>query len=192
MKWLVQNRFGGLLLIMAVMLLVQLLNSVSGYALNAWGLIPREFSALPGILFGPWLHGDWGHLLGNLSGIAILGCLTLLDSRREFYQASVFIILGSGVLIWLFGRSGIHIGASGWLFGLWGLLLGRAWYRRSLLDLAVAAVVLLLYGGLWNGLLPQRAVSFEAHLAGALCGLLYAMWSHRRQRRIDSGSGYGL
>lgn len=180
-----KNRFSGLLVIIAIMLLVQLLNSLSGYALNQWGLIPREFSALPGVLFAPWLHGDWGHMFGNLSGIAILGGLTLLESRREFYQSSVFIIVGSGLLIWLFGRTGIHIGASGWLFGLWGLLLGRAWYRRSLADLLIAIVVLVVYSGFWQGLLPQKTVSFEAHLAGACCGILYAMWYYKHQRRLQ-------
>ncbi len=87
------------------------------------------------------------------------------------------------MLVWLFGRTGIHVGSSGWLFGLWGLLLGRAWFRRSLADLLLAALALVLYGGFFYGLLPQQGVSFEYHLAGALCGGLYASWQRGGPKR---------
>ncbi|MET1077801.1 MAG: rhomboid family intramembrane serine protease [Pseudomonas sp.] len=174
--------------IAALMLLVQLGNSLSDNALNLWGVIPRRAESLPGILIAPWLHGGWLHLFGNLSGLLVVGLLALLESRRDFLQASVTIILGSGLLVWLFARPGIHIGASGWLFGLWSLLLVRAWYRRSWLDLLLAMLVLALHGGWVFGLLPQQGVSFEYHLAGALCGGLYAAWRHAPRQR---GRGKG-
>lgn len=169
--------------IAAVMIVLQLINSLDGYSLNRFGLIPREVRALPGIALAPWLHGSWLHLFGNLSGFMVLGALALLESRAEFIRASLFIIVFSGVLVWLFGRTGIHVGSSGWLFGLWGLLLGRAWFRRSLADLLLAALALVLYGGFFYGLLPQQGVSFEYHLAGALCGGLYASWQRGGQKR---------
>jgi len=169
--------------IAAVMVVLQLINSLDGYSLNRFGLIPREVQALPGILLAPWLHGSWLHLFGNLSGFMVLGALALLESRGEFIRASLFIIVASGVLVWLFGRTGIHVGSSGWLFGLWGLLLGRAWFRRSLADLLLAALALVLYGGFFYGLLPQQGVSFEYHLAGALCGGLYASWQRGGPKR---------
>ena len=150
-----------LLGIAALMLVLQLGNSLSGYSLNIWGLIPRRLESLPGVLFAPWLHGGWMHLLSNLSGLLVLGLLALLESRRDFIQASLFIILGSGLLVWLFGRQGIHVGASGWLFGLWAFL----------------------HGGWVFGLLPQQGVSFEYHLAGALCGGLYAAWRYTPRAR---------
>lgn len=169
--------------IAAVMVVLQLINSLDGYSLNRFGLIPREVQALPGIALAPWLHGSWLHLFGNLSGFMVLGALALLESRAEFIRASLFIIVVSGVLVWLFGRTGIHVGSSGWLFGLWGLLLGRAWFRRSLADLLLAALALVLYGGFFYGLLPQQGVSFEYHLAGALCGGLYASWQRGGPKR---------
>jgi membrane associated rhomboid family serine protease len=172
-----------LLGIAALMLVLQLGNSLSGYSLNLWGVIPRRLESLPGVLFAPWLHGSWRHLLSNLSGLLVLGLLALLESRRDFIQASLFIIIGSGVLVWLFGREGIHVGASGWLFGLWALLLARAWFRRSWLDLLLAVLVLLLHGGWAFGLLPQPGVSFEYHLAGALCGGFYAAWRYMPRSR---------
>ncbi|UPQ81719.1 rhomboid family intramembrane serine protease [Pseudomonas knackmussii] len=164
------------------MALVQLANSFTGGALNVWGLVPRQVQALPGILIAPWLHGGWAHLQSNLSGLMILGSLVLLRSRRDFVLASIFIIVGSGGLVWCFGRTGVHIGASGWLFGFWGLLLARAWIDRSLLDLLLAGLVFIFYGGWLFGVLPRDGVSFEYHLAGASCGVLYAVLS--RERRL--------
>jgi len=171
-----------LLALAGSMLLVQVGNSLSGGALNVWGLVPRHVEALPGIVLSPWLHGSWAHLLSNLSGLLILGALVLLRSRRDFLRASAFIIVVSGVLVWLFGRTGLHIGASGWLFGFWGLLLASAWFERSLLDLLLAALVFVLYGGWFFGLLPRAGVSFEYHLAGAFSGVLYAALSRRRNQ----------
>ncbi|MEX6501204.1 rhomboid family intramembrane serine protease [Pseudomonas zhanjiangensis] len=165
------------------MLALQLLNGLSGNALNAWGVLPRQVASLPGILFAPWLHAGWWHLLGNLSGLLVLAWLAMLGSLRQFIAANAFIILGSGLLVWLFARPGMHLGASGWLFGLWGLLLGRAWFERSLSSLLVAMLVLLAYGGWWWGLLPRQGISFEYHLAGALCGVLYAALSCTRRNR---------
>jgi membrane associated rhomboid family serine protease len=176
-----------LLGIALLMLLLQVGNSLSGYSLNIWGVIPRRVESLPGIIFAPWLHGGWAHLLSNLSGLLVLGLLALLESRRDFIKASVVILLGSGLLVWVFGREGIHVGASGWLFGLWSLLLARAWFRSSWLDLLLAVLVLLLNGGWVFGLLPQQGISFEYHLAGALCGALYAAWRYAPRRRLQGG-----
>ena len=67
-----------------------------------------------------------------LPGLMLLGWLAMLGSLRQFLAASAFILVGSGLLVWLFARPGMHLGASGWLFGLWGLLLAQAWFQRSL------------------------------------------------------------
>ena len=59
--------------------------------------------------------------------LCLLGSLVLLRSRRDFFFASAFIILGSGLLVWLLARPGMHLGARGWVFGLFclvGIVLG--------------------------------------------------------------------
>jgi membrane associated rhomboid family serine protease len=161
------------------MLVLQVFNSLSGNSLNAWGVLPRQVTSLSGILFAPWLHAGWWHLLSNLPGLLLLSWLAMLGSLRQFLVASSFIILGSGLLVWLFARPGMHLGASGWVFGLWGLLLGRAWFERSLSSLLIAVLVLFYYGGWWFGLLPRQGISFEYHLAGTLCGVLFAALTKR-------------
>lgn len=180
--WLVP-RLQLLLGIAGLMLALQLFNSLSGNALNGWGVLPRHIDSLPGIVTAPWLHAGWLHLLNNLPGLLLLGWLVSLGSIRRFVAASAFIILGSGALVWLFARHGMHLGASGWLFGLWGLLLAQAWFQRSLANLLIAVLVLMYYGSWWYGMLPSRGVSFEYHLFGALCGVLFAALSRQPMTR---------
>lgn len=157
-----------------VMLALQVVNALSGYSLNGFGLLPQSLWGLPGILASPFLHGSFAHLAGNLLPFLVLGTLVAAESRRRFVAVSLVVVLLGGLLVWLFGRDGLHVGASGWVFGLWAWLLARAWYRRSWRNLLVAGVVLLLYGGLVFGLLPGRGASFESHIAGALAGLVAA------------------
>ena len=85
------------------------------------------------------------------------------------------IILVSGVGVWLLGRSGYHVGASGLIFGYFGFLIARSWYERSFSSILIALVTIVLYGGILLGVLPTRAgMSWEAHLFGLLGGILAA------------------
>jgi len=166
--------------IAVIMIAVQIVNSASGGSLNAWGIRPRHLSGLAGIVFAPWLHGGWGHLLNNLSVLLVLGWLVMLDSLRKFIVVSAFIIVIGGLLLWMFGRPFIHIGASGWVFGLWAWLLANACFQRRPRDILIAVVVLMFYGGLWYGLLPQGRVSFEGHIAGLVAGVACSWWRWRK------------
>lgn len=156
------------------MVALQLLNVVTGYSLMAFGLIPRTMQGLFGILTSPFLHASFTHLSANLIAFVILGSLVIIEGVNRFIAVSAIVILLGGLLVWLFGFSGVHVGASGWVFGLWAYLLSRAWFHRSWGNLLTAAVVALLYGGLVVGFLPRQGVSFEGHLFGALAGFIAA------------------
>ena len=175
------NRAIALLISLVVLLAtVHVLNMLFDYSLNQRGIIPRDVSSLPNIVLAPWLHSNLSHLLNNLAGLVILSGVCLLRSIRFYLAASVFVILIGGLLVWLFARSAIHVGASGWIFGLWGVSLASAWFERSFLTIALACLVMLFYGGMVYGLLPNNAtVSFESHLAGAAAGVLFAWLSAR-------------
>ncbi|MDB5997569.1 MAG: hypothetical protein JWP42_4705 [Pseudomonas sp.] len=161
----------GLAIFMAVL---QLLNVLTGYSLVPFGLVPRTVHGLIGIVTSPFLHASFAHLSANLIPFLILGTLVIVEGLNRFLAVSAIIILLGGSLVWLFGFSGVHIGASGWVFGLWAYLLSRAWFQRSWGNLITASVVALLYGGLVFGFLPRQGVSFEGHLFGALAGFIAA------------------
>lgn len=171
--------------IVALMVIIHIINSLSGSALDIYGVHSRHVDGLTGIVAAPWLHDDWGHLGNNLVAMTIFGALVLVGGLRYFLNASLIIILLSGALLWLFGRNALHIGASGWIFGLWSLVIARGWYDRNWRNIAIAIGVIAFYGGMVVGVLPTTGrISFEGHLFGAVAGVVaaYAL----RSRRVDA------
>ena len=167
-----------------IMLAVHAVNIYLNGALNNFGIMPRNIYSLPFIYTTVFLHGSWAHLLNNLFGFIIFGSLCLLRGSRFFIGSSFFIITVTGLLIWLFGRQAVHIGASGWIFGLWSLSIAIAWFERSFVNIVIAIFVVFFYGGMIYGVLPgDSTISFEAHLFGAASGVLYA-WMTSKKKRI--------
>lgn len=169
------KRFRVVFTLAALLLVVHLLNWLSGYGLLRFGLIPRTLDGLQGIAFAPLLHGSGRHLLSNLPPLMVLSWLALSEGLARYLKVLLLIALVGGVLVWALGRSSVHVGASGVVFGLWSYLLARAWYQRSLASVLVALVVVGVYGGLLFGFVPVSGVSVESHLAGALAGV-FASW----------------
>jgi membrane associated rhomboid family serine protease len=171
----IPEKFKLILTICAFMIGVHIINVMLSYQLNRFGVFPRHLDSIWTILTAPFLHGSLAHLLNNLLGLCIFSALILVHSVRRYLLSSVFIIVSSGLLVWLFGRSATHIGASGWVFGLWSLCIATAWFERRVINIVIAVFVIIFYGGLIYGVLPVDArVSFEYHLFGALMGFYCA------------------
>ncbi len=85
--------------------------------LEEFGLVPREPRGLIGIIAMPFLHGDFRHLLGNSIPLAVT-LLLLAGSRANSNAIVALIVVLGGIGLWLFGRTALHIGASGLVFGL--------------------------------------------------------------------------
>ena len=67
-------------LLVAVMWVVEIINSLDGQRLDADGIIARRLSGLPGILSAPFLHESFSHLLSNTIPFIILGLVTTARS----------------------------------------------------------------------------------------------------------------
>jgi len=75
------------------------------------------------------------------------------------------------------------IGASGVIFGWLTFLLVRGFFARSLKQIVLALVLFLIWGGVLWGVLPTDAhISWQAHLFGALAGVLAAWMVARADR----------
>ena len=167
----------------AVIWVVELVNTFMGHQLNAWGILPRTQRGLIGIPLSPFLHGSFGHALSNTIPFLVLGGLVAMRGRQVLLGVSLFIIVVGGAAVWILGRTAIHVGASGLVFGYFGYLLARGWYDRRPISILVAIAVLILYGGLIFGVLPtQGFVSWEAHLFGLIAGVLAARHAKRKVR----------
>ncbi len=162
--------------LVAIMWGVEILDAtVFGNQLDRFGILPRNPSGLSGILFAPFLHGGFGHLEANTLPFLILGWLIMSESISHFAIVSIICIVVGGLGTWLFGASGVHIGASGVIFGYLGFLLARWYFDRRITSAIIALVVGSTYGAVLWGVLPSMpGVSWEGHLFGFLGGIIAA------------------
>lgn len=170
------------LMIMLLSAVLLLLNSI--FPVNNLGIVPRDVSHLSGILFAPFLHGGWLHLISNLFPFVILSTLIGLHSLKRFWFVFVVSALLTGSFVWLFARgNSIHIGMSGVVYAMWGYLIVYGFKRKHVRDIVIALLVLALYGGFIFGVLPTRPhISFESHLFGAIAGGFLGYYLALRRR----------
>ncbi len=155
--------------------IVELINYLMGHSLCSWGILPRTLKGLKGIPLSPFLHSSIIHVTLNSIPLAVLGGFVMMHGKRVFFEISIIIVFIGGAVLWLFGRSSYHVGASGLIFGYFGYLVFRAWYERSLKSFIIAFITIFLYGGIIWGLLPiSSRISWEGHLFGLLAGVLAA------------------
>jgi membrane associated rhomboid family serine protease len=141
------------------------------------GVFPRRWSGLQGILFSPLIHGGWKHLLDNSMPVFLLSLALFYFYRDIAYKIWGLIYLLGGVLLWGVGREAYHIGASGLIYGLAAFLFLSGLIRRVRSLTAISLLVVFWYGSMVWGLLPfDFEVSFEAHITGAISGLILALF----------------
>lgn len=154
----------------------------AGLDLRQFGVAPRDTSSLLGIPLHIFVHDGFWHLLSNTGPLIVLGGLVGVRGPGVLLAVSVFIVVFAGAGVWLVGREGVHIGASGLVFGYFGYLVARGFVERSFMSLLIAVAVVVFYGSLIFGLLPLDGfVSWEGHLCGLIGGVLLA-WVSGRDR----------
>lgn len=165
-------RLAALAVFVAALWVIHGLNWLTGFELSRlFGLIPRQVEGLDGIALMPLLHGSVPHLMSNTPPLLVMGALLAATATRALIAVNAIILGAGGLLVWIFGSTAIHIGASGLVFGWFGFLVARGFVDRSPVTLGAALTVGLLYGAMIWGVLPGReGVSWEAHLFGALAG----------------------
>lgn len=170
------RRTAALAAFVALLWAIQVVNWITGYGLiPAFGLIPRHGSGLDGVIAMPLLPGSFAHLMANTPPLLVMGGLLVASTTRALLPVNAVVIGLGGGLVWLFGGSAIHIGASGLIFGWFGFLVARSFVDRSLITLGATLVVGVLYSSILWGVLPgQPGVSWEAHLFGAIAGAVAA------------------
>jgi membrane associated rhomboid family serine protease len=176
---------GGFVLLIWLLELIDLI--IFDHSLDAYGIQPRSLVGLRGILFMPFLHADFGHVLANTVPFIILGWLVMMRSTTDFFIITGVVLLVSGLGVWFLGGSGtVHIGASALVFGFLGFLLLRAYFEWSLTSILIALVVGMMYSGLIWGVLPLAyGVSWQGHLFGFIGGALAAyLLTSKRQGSI--------
>lgn len=163
--------------LIAVMWMSEIVDVAAGHRLDAYGIEPRDGDGLSGIALAPFLHAGFGHLISNTVPLAVMGFAIAFAGAVRVLAVTAIVALVSGLGTWLIAPAGtVHIGASGVVFGYATYLLSRGVFNRNLTELAIAAIVAVVWGGaLLGGLLPEEeGISWQGHLFGAVGGVVAA------------------
>jgi membrane associated rhomboid family serine protease len=156
--------------------LVHLMNWALDLDPQPFGLRPRAWIGLVGVFTAPLVHSDFAHLIANSVPLALVGSTMLFLYPHSTLRVLPAVYLGPGLLVWLFGRDSVHLGASGLVYGLVGYVFVAGLLRRDRRAIAASLLVAFLYGSLAWGVLPvQPGVSWETHLAAGVIGVLLAL-----------------
>jgi membrane associated rhomboid family serine protease len=172
----------------AVMWVVEIADQVADGRLDSHGIEPREVDGLDGVVFAPFLHAGWDHLIGNTIPFLLLGFAIALGGIARVATVTVIVAVVGGLGTWLVAPANtVHIGASGIVFGYAAYLVARGIYSRSPVQIALGVAVLAVWGTtLLRGLVPEDGISWQGHLFGAIGGVLAARLLHRRAVRAGT------
>jgi membrane associated rhomboid family serine protease len=163
---------------------LEIVDSATGHALDAYGVQPRTEEGLVGVLVAPLLHFGFDHLVSNTIPVAILGFLALVTGVARGLLATAIIWVAGGAGVWLFaGDQTNHAGASVLVFGWIVYLVVRGFLTGRTSEILIGVAVFLLYSGALLGVLPgQPGVSWQGHLFGAIGGAVAAKATSGRRR----------
>jgi len=167
------------LVLMAALWVIQLFQYVTGMGLGQYGIFPRHPVGLRGVILSPFIHAsqDLMHLINNSIPLFLSMSLILFFYRKIAWKSIFSIYFLTGFFVWLFGRSVLHIGASGVVYGLVSFIFWNGIFRRNIKSIVLALIITLLYSGMFLGILPnQPGISWESHLIGALVGVLVSYY----------------
>jgi membrane associated rhomboid family serine protease len=144
---------------------------------TSFGVYPRQVRGLFGIFASPFIHSGIDHLYKNSIPLLVLLASLFYFYKDIAWKALLFGLLSSGLLTWIIARPSFHIGASGVVYFLASFLFFKGIHSRNYRLVALALIVVFLYGSLVWGTMPgEPGISWEGHLSGFISGLLLSFF----------------
>lgn len=141
------------------------------------GIFPLKTKGLIGVLTAPLIHSDISHLLANSVPLLILGTGLFYFYNKIAFRVFFMSYFIANIWIWLGARQAYHIGASGIVYSIASFLFVSGVIRKNIKLMAIALLVVFLYGSMVWGVLPlQPQISWESHLMGAIAGIVLAFY----------------
>lgn len=142
------------------------------------GVYPLSKKGVFGIFAHPLVHADFSHLLANTVPLLFLSWCLFYFYRDLGAFILFFVWIVCGLITFIIGKPGWHVGASGIIYGLAFFLFFSGILRKHIPLVAISLLVTFLYGGLvWN-MFPyfaKETTSWEGHLSGAVAGTVAAL-----------------
>ncbi|MBL3665248.1 rhomboid family intramembrane serine protease [Streptomyces sp. M2CJ-2] len=170
----------------ALLWLLEVVDTASGHALDGFGVVPRTTSELVDVVPSAFVHFGFAHVAANSVPLLVLGFLAALGGLRRFAAVCALIIVADGLGVWLIAPAHTNTaGASGLIFGLFGFLLCSGFVERRPMGVVVGVLVGAVWGGsILAGIAPgQTGVSWQGHLIGLLAGVAAAFLFRRAPER---------
>ncbi len=168
-----------------IMVLFFLVNTYLQVDLHFFANTPRTLEGLVGIVFSPLVHISYFHLFSNLFPLLCLGTSVYWFYGEIANKVLLRCYFVPQVLVWMFARPHAHVGASGLVYGLAFFLIFLGFFRKDFQSLIISIVILLFFGGLFYGVLPdQEGISWESHLAGAVAGAMTAFEFSKKGTKV--------
>ncbi|MHB1569516.1 MAG: rhomboid family intramembrane serine protease [Solirubrobacteraceae bacterium] len=163
--------------IVVLMWLVEVINSLDHQALDRDGAIyPRDVGRVWAIFTSPFLHFSFQHLIDNTIPFVFMGVIVALRGALRLALVTAIVIVVGGLGTWLIAPAHTQtVGASGVVFGYATYLFARGLFDRSLLEILTGVVVGVVWGGaLASSIVPHPGISWQAHVCGAVGGIVAA------------------
>lgn len=148
-----------------------------GFSFNSFGVYPRTFTGLRGLLFSPFIHSSMEHLYHNSIPLLVLSMALFYFYREISWKVIIYGILFSGLLTWCIGRPANHIGASGLIYVLMSFILFKGIFAKHFRLIALSLLIVFLYGSMiWYVFPIKENMSWEGHLSGLIVGFIFALY----------------
>jgi len=172
-----------------ILWLVKISEEMLHLEFHTWGVYPLTVSGLRGVIFSPFIHGSYQHLMSNTLPLLVLGWALFYFYRELGITITLLAWLMSGIWVWVFARESYHIGASGIIYAWAAFLFVSGVIRDHPRLMALSLLVAFLYGSIVWGIFPlQERISWEGHLMGMISGIVLALFYKNTgpQRKVYS------
>lgn len=127
------------------------------------------------IITGQFLHGSWGHAVGNLILILLGSSLLYQYYNKSYLRVTIWGLLAPGTFMYYLGKPTLGISALG--FAMIWFVVARGLMSRDISRFKIALFMIAFYGVTVFTAIPQSPMSriaWEGHLAGLLVGVILA------------------
>ena len=127
-----------------LMWLVKITEALLDINLTGFGIYPLSARGIPGIIFSPFVHGDFNHLFNNSLPLFFLASALFYFYSEVALKVFALNYFLTGLLVWLAGREAWHIGASGLVYGLASFLFFSGIIRKHFRLIALSLLIVFL------------------------------------------------